>query len=78
MLRPYNSQGHKQALYVKVHGMHSSGCPGIPVDGLLYAPTPLNSSREPVGFDALAQEQIVPSVCELRRQHAVASLALSA
>jgi hypothetical protein len=66
-VRPYNFQGHAQALYVKVYGMHSTGGRGIPFYGLLYAPTPLNSSREPVGLDALAKEQIVPAVYELHR-----------
>ena len=66
-IRSYTFQSHDQAVFVKVYGMHSSGGRGIPFYGLLYAPAPLNSPKEPVGFDALAREQIVPSVYELHR-----------
>ena len=66
-VRPYTFQGHEKAVFVKVYGMHSTGGRGIPFYGLLYAPVPLTSPKEPVGLDALVREQIVPSVYELHR-----------
>jgi hypothetical protein len=66
-IRSYTFESHEKAVFVKVYGMHSTGGRGIPFYGLLYAPTPLSSPKEPVGLDALAREQIVPSVYELHR-----------
>jgi len=66
-IRPYTFQSEEQAVFVKVYGMHSTGSRGIPFYGLLYAPAPLNSRQEPSGLDALAKDQIVPTVYELHR-----------
>jgi hypothetical protein len=66
-VRPYTPQGTEQAVFVKVYGMHSTGGRGIPFYGLLYAPAPLDSPKEPVGLDRVVREQIVPSVYELHR-----------